>query len=336
MSNFANVLINGGGKWVGMVLQMREAMRSVDAFRTGRIIVASMEAVTPAGCFADEACEVPPIKDSKYIDCLLEICARKKVRVVVPLMDVDLVRLAPHSKSFALIGTKVICPEAELVELCFDKSRFENFLKVEGIQCPRTFMLDELKGAKYPLFYKPRKGFGSMGSGVCHSFRETQSVLTNKEEVIWQEFIDSSEVSVDVYISHTRKCTVCVQRIRDKVVAGEAYRSHTVAIAGVQTLALRAIEALARRGLMGPVNLQVFASDPPLLIEVNTRLGSASVFSNVASGGRLLNSMLTEACGGTSQGDPNDYTVGMELYRFLGDVCHLGADIVKISPAKAL
>jgi carbamoylphosphate synthase large subunit len=92
-------------------------------------------------------------------------------------------------------------------------------------------------------------------------------------------------VSVDAYISHSGKCIVCVQRIRDKVVAGEAYRSHTVNIPAVRDLAMRTIEALFKLGLRGPLNVQIFACDPPVLIEVNARLGSASVFSSVACGG---------------------------------------------------
>jgi carbamoyl-phosphate synthase large subunit len=334
MSNFSNVLVNSGGKWVGMVLQLRESMQTVEALRAGRIMVASMEVITPAGCFADEAYVVPPIQDSEYIDSLLRICNGKEIRVVVPLIDLDLVRLAPHLDAFKRVGTTVICPEPELVDLCLDKSRFEEFVNIEKIPYPRTFMSDQLKEVEYPLFHKRRRGFGSIGSGVCKSYDEAKTILAKMDDLVWQQYVSSPEVSVDAYISNSGKCIVCVQRIRDKVVAGEAYRSHTVNIPAVRELARRTIEALAKVGLRGPLNAQIFACDPPLLIEVNTRLGSASVFSNVACGGRLLNAVLNEACGGISDGDPDDYIVGMELYRFLGEVFHVGTQVVKISPVR--
>ena len=333
MSDFPNVLVSGGGKWVGMVLQLREAMQTVEVLRTGRIMVASMEPMTPAGCFADEAYVIPPIQDDGYIDSLLEVCMVRRVRVVVPIMDVDLVRLAPHIDAFARIGTTVICPASELVELCFDKVRFQDFLTTEKLPYPRTYGSDQLKDAEYPLFYKQRRGFGSMGSGLCTSYEEAQAIPSKTDGLVWQEYVPYPEVSVDAHISHSGKCIVCVQRIRDKVVAGEAYRSHTVNIPRVRDLARRTIEALARRRLRGPLNVQIFDSDPPVLIEVNTRLGSASVFSNVACGGRLMSAVLNEACGGISDADPDDYIVGMELYRFLGEVCHVGTQVIKISPA---
>lgn len=333
MNNFSNVLINSGGKWVGMVLQLREAMQKVEALRKGRIMVASMEPLTPAGCFADEAFVVPPIRDETYINSLVEVCAQQCVRVVVPMMDIDLVRLAPHLDAFAQVGTTLICPEPELVDLCFDKHRFEDFLNSENLPYPCTFGADQLREAEYPLFYKRRQGFGSLGSGICESYDEAQTILAKADDLVWQQYVSSPEVSVDAYISYSGQCIVCVQRIRDKVVAGEAYRSHTVNIPDVRDLAMKTIEALAKLGLRGPLNVQIFASDPPLLIEVNSRLGSASVFSNVACGGRLMSAVLNEACGGISEGDPDDYIIGMELYRFLGEVFHVGTHIVKISPA---
>jgi carbamoyl-phosphate synthase large subunit len=334
MDSLTNVLVNSGGKWVGMVLQLREAMQKVPALRTGRILVASMERLTPAGCFADEALVVPPIASDEYIERLLEICIRKKVRVVVPLIDLDLVRLAPHLGAFARAGTTVVCPEPDLVDLCFDKRRFEEFLKDEDLPYPPTYEPSRLKKAEYPLFYKRRLGFGTIGSGVSKSYEEAQTILSKYDDLIWQQYIGSPEVSVDAYISISGKCIACVQRIRDKVVAGEAYRSHTVNIPAIRDLAMRAIEALAEKGLRGPLNVQLFASDHPLLLEVNTRLGSASVFSNVACRGRLMRAVLDEACGEISDGAPDDYIVGLELYRFLGEVYHLGREIVKISPAR--
>ena len=95
---------------------------------------------------------------------------------------------------------------------------------------------------------------------------------------------------------------------------------------------MRTINALATEGLHGPLNVQIFHTSPPMLLEVNTRLGSASVLSNMAAGGRLLDALLNEAVGGTSEGDPSDYLVGLQLNRFLGDVFHSGTKVVAVKP----
>ncbi|MGH7225196.1 MAG: hypothetical protein ACRELF_18395, partial [Gemmataceae bacterium] len=66
----------------------------------------------------------------------------------------------------------------------------------------------------------------------------------------------------------------------------------------------------------------------PWLIEVNARLGSASVLGNAATNGRYFASVLKHACGEPVDGDPDDYQEGMSLYRYWGDVFHLNGKAV--------
>lgn len=336
MSIAPNVLVLTGGKWVGRVLQLKETMRGMPEFQEGELIVADIAEVTPAGCFADATVVVPPIHDPQYIEKLMEVCVRHTIRVVIPVIDLDLERLAPHVRNFSSIGATVVCPSPELVELCLDKSHFEAFTREEGLAYPRTYTAEKLNEAAYPLFFKRRKGFGSIGCGVCASAHEAHRILQFAPDTVFQEYIEAPEVSVDAYISARGKCIVCVPRVRDKVVGGEAYLSHTVRDEPVRSLALRTIDALAKRGLRGPLNVQMFSGERPTLVEVNTRLGSASVLSNIASGGRLFTALLNEASGNVSDGNPNDYIDNLKLYRFLGEVYYTGSAPMKVMPAPEL
>lgn len=327
-----NLLVSSGGKWVGMVLQLRESMRRSAALKGGKIVVASSDPLTPAGCFADDAVTMPLIRDPEYVNRLLEVCREHAIRVVVPLIDLDLDRLAPHLSRFAAIGTTVVCPTPEVVELCFDKMAFSQFADAHALAHPVTRAAGDLGDLIFPVFYKRRRGFGSIDSGICQSLSQAQELADGLPDLIFQEYLPVKELTVDAYVSREGKCVVCVPRIRDKVVGGEAYKTHTVRHPAARELALRTIGALAERGLRGPLNVQIFDTDPPRLVEVNTRLGSASVLSNVACGGRLLDALLHEALGGTAEGDPDDFTEGLGLTRFLGDVFHLGNEVVSIKP----
>lgn len=323
-ANGNNVMITCGGKWVGHVVQLRRAMGELPAFRDAAIFVADRAEVTPAGHFADRSFVVPPIDDPAYVDALESICREHGVGVLVPLIDVDLLRLAPHRDRFAASGTQLVSPAEELAELCFDKAKFEGMARAEGIRVPRSFAPAELDAAPYPLFYKPPRGFGSIGAGLCPSRTDAHKVLRANPGVMFQEYVDAPEVSVDAYVAADGRPTVRVQRVRDKVVGGEAVRSHTVRLPGVADVSGRTIDALARRGLRGPLNVQVFAAEEPAVIEVNPRLGSAVVLSNAACGGRLLRSLLAECSGQAVDGDPDDYDDNLHLYRYLGDMIHNG------------
>lgn len=327
-----NVMVTCGGKWVGIILQLREAMQRHSALATGKIVVVSSDELTPAGCFADEAVRVPLICEPDYVDRLIEICRRHRIRVVIPLIDLDLERLAPELARFEAVGATVVCPPPHLTELCLDKFGFAQFAKDHGLDHPPTFLHPDLQGLNFPAFYKRRRGFGSIGSGICRSTSEAAMLAAHDPEILFQQKIDAPEITVDAYISREGKCVVCVPRIRDKVVAGEAYKSHTIRDPAVEKLALRTINALAEQGLRGPLNVQIFHTSPPMLLEVNTRLGSACVLSNMAVGGRLFDALLAEALGGTSVGNPCDFVVGLQLNRFLGDVFHQGSQVVAVKP----
>jgi carbamoyl-phosphate synthase large subunit len=323
-----SVLVTCGGKWVGMVLDLRRAMKAIPQLADGKLIVADREAMTPAGSFADGAELVPPIEDEGYVDAILQICERRGVRVLVPIIDLDVVRLAPHSSRFESIGTAVVAPTTTLAQLCLDKDRFQRFAAVHGLAMPRRFGADELSEAPYPLFYKRPTGFGSLGSGICETPREARDALAASPGLIFEEYVTAPEVSVDAFVSRSGRCIVRVQRERDKVVGGESWRSHTIYDPAVADLSQRTMDALVEEGFQGPLNIQVFRTDPPRLIEVNARLGSASVLSNFASADRLFETVLEEACGRTRDGDPDDYIVGVHLYRYLGDLYHDGTKVL--------
>jgi carbamoyl-phosphate synthase large subunit len=329
----SNVMVTCGGNWVGMVWHLRRAMAGVGALRGGEVVVADVSEPTPAGHFAGRQVVVPPIADPGYVDALLAACRESDVRVLVPLIDLDLNRLAPHAAEFEAVGTKPVCPPPDLCDLCFDKTRFQRFAEAEGLNPPRAYGPEEVDAAPYPLFYKPRRGFGSIGAGQARSRRAMREALALDPELLVQGFVDAPEASVDAFVAASGRCPVRVQRIRTKVVGGEAWRSVTVRCEPVRELADRAIGALAERGLRGPMNLQVFCSDPPRIGEVNPRLGSASVFSNFASHGRLFRSVLAGACGEEVDGDPDDYRVGLQLRRFLGDVYFDDERVLGVVPA---
>ena len=319
-----NVLITCGGKWVGMVHHFRKAMQSVDGLRAGSLFVADADPAAPAMRFADRAFQIPPISGDGYIDSLLGICAENQVRALVPLIDIDLVRLAPHRSRFERLGTSVLCAAPEVVHLCLDKVAFAQMLAGIGVRCPRRYTVSELDAAPYPLFYKRCRGFGSIGSGICYSPREAAAALERDPDLIFQEYVRAPEVSVDALVNRNGRPIHAVQRLRDKVLGGEAVRTHTVKFPEVTRLAECVFQALVSRGFNGPLNLQLFLSDPILVIEVNSRLGSASLLADAATGGKFFADVLRHCLGEAPSGEPDGYEGDVAMYRYFGETFYQG------------
>jgi carbamoyl-phosphate synthase large subunit len=326
------VLVPSAGKSVALVLQLKEALAGVPPLRSGRVLVADRAPVTPAGVFADASFIVPAVTHFAYVEALLRICREEGVRVVLPVIDLDLDRLSPHVDDFAAVGTTLVAPAPHLKELCLDKRRFEAFCLQCGLPHPRGHGRGALADATFPLFAKKRRGFGSIGAMVCRSLDDARLALARDPDLVFQELVDAPEVSVDAFVRRDGRCLVRVPRVRDKVVGGEVQQSHTILRGAATDLADQTIAALARRGLTGPLNVQLFAGSPPMVIEVNTRLGSGSVLANVATEGRLLASVLRDACGIECDGDPDDYAAGLWLQRYWGDVVHDGRSVLDVHP----
>jgi carbamoyl-phosphate synthase large subunit len=278
---------------------------------------------------------VPPARHPQFLDRMLAACVEDNVRVVLPHTSLDMGQLAPHRDRFANVGTSLVCTSPDLLDLVMDKQRFAEFAAEEGLTQPRSLLADALEGAPFPLFAKRRRGYGSIGAGVCRSPEEARAALRRFPDLVFQEFIEAPEVTVDAYINMAGRCIVRVPRVRDKIVDGESVQAHTIRSAPLADLLDRTIAALVRRGLRGPLNLQAFAGERPVLIEVNARVGSATVLGNAASGGRLFTAVLQEACGRQAEGDPDDYREGLALYRYMGDVFHDGTRPVAFSPPRA-
>jgi carbamoyl-phosphate synthase large subunit len=330
-----NVLVPCGGRWVGLVLQLKQAMRETPALQAGRLFVADRDERNPAGLFADGSFRIPEVSHPAYLDTLLDLCRRHDIRVVLPHLDIDLDHLCRASPRFADIGTTVVCPRSELVQMCRDKRRFAEFAREEKLPHPRIIPPQELRAELFPLFAKRPSSSASLGAGVCRSLPEALAALQCDPDLVFQELIEGAEVSVDAYLSARGRCTVRVPRLRVRIIGGEAVQSCTIRDVPVTELADRTIDALARRGYQGPLNLQLFGGTRPVLIEVNARLGSASVLSNQATGGRLFAAVLSEACGSVSDGDPDDYRANMHMIRYWGEIFHEGADDLRFSPPRA-
>src|SRR5262245_13774272 len=110
-----NVLVTCGGTAVGTVLQLKQALRDVPPLRDGRVFVADRAALTPASYFADATFTVPSVDHPSYVPELLDLCRQQAVRVLLPIMYIQLDRLAPHIQQFADQGTTVVCPPPKLV-----------------------------------------------------------------------------------------------------------------------------------------------------------------------------------------------------------------------------
>ena len=107
----------------------------VDAFnRAGATTVATdVSALAPALYRAHQHALVPEVEDDGYVPALRALVEEHEVGAVVPLTDLDQVKLAEMRDE---LGALVLLPEAEVVERLGDKYLAHLLFQERGIDSP--------------------------------------------------------------------------------------------------------------------------------------------------------------------------------------------------------
>lgn len=180
-------------------------------------------------------------------------------------------------------------------ELCFDRLAFNTHLKQLGFAVPHVY------------YVRPRTG------SVTADFK----TLPKEEQLLWQEFVNADEYSIDVFATFEGDVISVVPRRRVKIVGGEAWVSVTVENSAILNGAL---ELSRKLGLIGHNVLQCFLVDgSPIWLEVNCRFGGASALAIHAGCkspewlAKLVRGERVKPCIG-------EYKVGVKMLRYTEDI----------------
>lgn len=273
------VLFTCAGRRVGLLRLFRRAAKSL-GIRL-RLLGTDLQATAPALQECDAAFHAPPIRDDDYIPYLVRLCREEGVRLVVPLIDHDLPKLAAARAEFAAAGALALVSAPSVIETCNDKLLTYYALRSAGLPVPATWLPHELpEDHPLPLFIKPRHGFGSV-----HTYRVTtreQLAFFSQyvPEALVQELATGQEYSVDAFCDLHGRVLAAVSRVRLETRAGEVSKSVTRRHAALLRWSRLALEHL---GVVGPATVQAFCDGERVcLTEINPRFGGGAPLSIMA------------------------------------------------------
>lgn len=198
-----NILFCSAGRRTKLLQFFRQSL-DVES----HLIAIDNQATAPALYFADNSYIVPRISDPGYLDILMDICKKEKIKAITTLIDPEIELLAKNRDLFIQNGVLPLCPSLKTAQLCFDKFALFEHLTKHGIRTVLTYdTLDHFmegfeKGQiEFPVFIKPRTGSGSVGIHKIHDLSELKKYLDEgAHQYIIQEFMDCRDCDADVYI----------------------------------------------------------------------------------------------------------------------------------------
>lgn len=219
--------------------------------------------------FVDEFYKIPRCNQEGYIQALLDIAKKCEADLLIPLYEPEFLLLCEHRHEFELAGTRVLLSDREVIDICNDKTRTQNFFEREEIKAPK---LTE----HAPAVVKPVCGMGSQGIFVVNTEEELAAAKVLSDKYIVQERIEGVEYTIDVLCDFTGHPVSIVPRVRQEVRSGEVSKSVTEHQERIIEDTRHLIKRLNSYGtVIGPVTVQCFLTkdQESVFIEINPRFG---------------------------------------------------------------
>lgn len=245
----------------------------------GKIIATDTSTLAPAIYDADKYYIVPAISEEGYVDIILDICKKEKIKGVISLIDPELSLLAANEKRFKEIGVTFIGSSYELCEMALDKMQMYEWLQSHSYNCARSWMdknvffkAVENGEVSYPVFVKPYRGSASISISKVYDKETIDLLFDHEEDLMIQEFLDGQEIGADVYIDMISGEVVSIfTKKKIKMRAGETDK----AISFKDKKLFVLIEKFVlETGFRGQIDIDIFEIDGEYYIsEVNPRFG---------------------------------------------------------------
>ena len=186
-----NILLTSAGRRSYLVDYFRQAIGGC-----GKVYASNSTRISTALEAADEAIVTPLIYDADYIPFLIDICKKKEIHAVIPLLDIDLPVIAKHKEDFQKIGTKLITSDKNILEICNDKWKTVHFFEECGFNTvptyldPDTAIRDLQKGIlDYPVIIKPRWGMGSIAIYEADNEEELTVLFKKVQKDVFKSYL---------------------------------------------------------------------------------------------------------------------------------------------------
>ncbi|MGF1943685.1 ATP-grasp domain-containing protein [Enterococcus casseliflavus] len=295
-----NILLTSAGRRTYLVKYFKKSLSGI-----GKVHVSNSTSDCPAFKYADEKVVSPLIYSDSYIHFLKNYCIKNDISLIIPLFDIDVLKLSEYKNDFASLGINVLVGDKSQIEICNDKYLTYKILSEKGLNLPSSYLyLEEVKEnlksrqINFPLIVKPRWGMGSIGVyeannineldvfyekvafDINNSYLKYESSLDKERSVLIQEKVEGTEYGLDVIndLNGVYQTTIVKEKLEMR--AGE-----TDAAIIRDSSDLKDIGKIISDVISHPANLDadvIFDGNRYFVLELNARFGGGFPFSYMA------------------------------------------------------
>jgi len=252
-----------------------------------RIIGTSNSKWTPGFEHCDTNYILPDIVSPDYIPKVMEVCERERITGILSFFDPDVVTLSKYFDEFIAMGITPIVPRHEIAEICFDKYLTYQFFSENNFLTAKTFLNieDAFKSLtsgslKYPLYVKPRRGYGSSLTFKARNQLELNAFYHYTPDMIIQEELTGEPFDFDILNDLNGNVISVVPWKKFKSRLGETEQAQTFKHQDVIDFGVKLGNKL---GHIGPLDADLYLKDGKIsVLEINLRFGGGYPVSHLA------------------------------------------------------
>ena len=221
----------------------------------------------------------PKISEAEWIDALVDVINKEKIKLVLPGLDFEIPILA-RNKSFIekQTGAILLVSSEEIVTIGDDKWETVNFLKNNGFNYPNSSLPEMsesfIQSNSFPLIIKPRFGHTSENVFLAKNKKELSVALKACKKPIIQEYLEGPEQEYTcgaTYIDNKIITIISLRRTLKNGNTQQAFCEKTDEIDGYIRKLTLSLEPF------GPINFQLRLTDRgPVVFEINPRFSGTT------------------------------------------------------------
>lgn len=274
-----NILILSVGRRVELVECFKRAAKRLKI--ESKIIGADISDTAPAIYFTDKHYLIPRIGEKNYIESIIEICNKEKIKAIIPTIDTELLILSQNKKIIEeKTEAKVMVSDYDVISICRNKINTQEFFEKNGFGVPKRITELNENEARFPLFIKPLDGSSSINTFKVKNKEELKFFKNYIDKPIIQELVEGKEYTIDAFCDFESRPITIVPRQRIAVRNGEILKGKIVKD---RTLIDDVKRLLNKLKPIGQVTIQCIKNDEKInYIEINPRFGGGAPMSIMA------------------------------------------------------
>lgn len=304
MENQINILLTGAGSpgGPGIINAIQKEKKIFNLFLCDSDNEASGKHLNKSNF-----CQIPFASDPNFIKDLLKICEKNKIKVVLPLVTLELFKLSKAKRLFEERGIAIIVSDQNTLSKLNDKGLLYKHLEKNNIELPKfelienkNQLLDAIHKIGYPdipVVMKPRISNGSRGVRIIDNKIDRYDLLFNKKPnsiyitleelisvikdkpippIIISEYLPGKEITIDAILNNDKTEEIII-RTREKMRSGISVKGNFIENKYIEDYIRNILSTF--KGLDGPIGFQLKESNLEkfLLLECNPRLQGSSV-----------------------------------------------------------